>query len=85
MALLFGAIGTGMGKRITQDTVPRMSTEELKANLGAPDLVVIDVRAAKDWNGSDRKIAGAVREDPASPEKWAGNYPKEKTVVLYCA
>jgi rhodanese-related sulfurtransferase len=46
---------------------------------------VIDVRAAGDWDGSDRKIAGAVREDPAAAGKWEGKYPKGKTLVLYCA
>ena len=85
VTLLLAVLVTGMARHPAQDTVPRMSKEELKARLGAPDLVVIDVRVAKDWEGSDRKVAGAVREDPASPEKWAGMYSREKTLVLYCA
>ena len=76
---------TGMGGKPAADVAPRMTTEDLKARLGAADLVVIDVRAERDWKESDRKIAGAVREDPTAPDKWAGKYPVEKTVVLYCA
>jgi rhodanese-related sulfurtransferase len=75
---------TGMGEK-PADVAPRITTEDLKSRLGAADLVVIDVRAERDWKESGMKIAGAVREDPASPDKWAGKYPVEKTVVLYCA
>ncbi len=64
---------------------PRMPHEELKAMLGSPDLVIIDVRYGKDWTGSDSKIKGAVREDPKVFESWANKYPKDKTIVLYCA
>jgi len=63
----------------------RMTKEELKAMLDSPDLVVVDVRAGKDWTGSDQKIKGALREDPRKVDEWAAKYGKEKTVVLYCA
>jgi rhodanese-related sulfurtransferase len=76
---------TGMGGKPAADVAARMTTEDLKARLGAADLVVIDVRAEGDWKESDLKIAGAVREDPTGPDKWAGKYPLEKTFVLYCA
>ena len=82
---------TGMGKRPAVKTaktakeVQRMTTEELKARLGDADLMVIDVRTEGDWKESDQKIAGAVREDPAVLDTWAGKYPMEKTLVLYCA
>lgn len=85
MALLVSALVMGMGNRAATEGAPRMSKEELKARLGAQELVVIDVRAAGDWSESGEKIVGAVREEPASPEKWAGKYSKEKTLVLYCA
>jgi rhodanese-related sulfurtransferase len=64
---------------------PRMPTDELKAMLGSPDLVIVDVRYGKDWTDSDVKIKGAVREDPKVFEPWANKYPKDKTIVLYCA
>jgi rhodanese-related sulfurtransferase len=66
-------------------TVPRMSTDELKLRLGEVDLVVLDVRGNWDWDKSGEKIAGAERVNPAEAEQWAGNYPREKTLVLYCA
>jgi len=64
---------------------PRMTKEELKALLDNPNLVVMDVRTQRDWRESDLKIKGAVREDPGAIESWANKYPKEKTLVLYCA
>jgi len=63
----------------------RMTKEELRAMLGSPNLVVIDVRYGKDWTGSDLKIKGAVREDSGAIDSWANKYPKDKTLVFYCA
>jgi rhodanese-related sulfurtransferase len=63
----------------------RMSKDELKAMLGSPDLILLDVRYGKDWTDSDSKIKGAVREDPKLFESWSNKYPKDKTIVLYCA
>jgi rhodanese-related sulfurtransferase len=64
---------------------PRMPQEELKAMLASPDLIILDVRYGKDWTDSDVKIKGAVREDPKVFKSWANKYPKDKTIVLYCA
>ena len=66
--------------------VEKMSKDELKAMLGKPELVVIDVRQAGDLVKSNLKIKGAVREDPKQDIKsWADKYPRDKTIVLYCA
>ena len=65
--------------------VPRMTKEELKTKLNDPGLVIVDVRVGKDWKGSEFKIKGAVRENPGDFSSWAGKYPKDKTLVLYCA
>ncbi|UCF85519.1 MAG: hypothetical protein JSV50_07765 [Desulfobacteraceae bacterium] len=65
--------------------VPRMTKEELKSRLDDPDVVIVDVRIGKDWKGSEFKIKGAVREDPTDFSTWAEKYPKDKTLVLYCA
>jgi rhodanese-related sulfurtransferase len=62
-----------------------MTKEELKAKLGDPNFIVVDVRFGADWTGSDLKIKGAVREDPGAVESWANKYPKDKTLVFYCA
>jgi rhodanese-related sulfurtransferase len=65
--------------------VPRITKEELKAELENPDVVILDVRRGKDWTDSDQKIKGAIREDGKEYESWAENYPKDKKIVLYCA
>jgi rhodanese-related sulfurtransferase len=62
-----------------------MTKEELKAMLDNSNLVVMDVRTQQDWKESDLKIKGAVREDPGAVESWANKYPKDKTLVFYCA
>ena len=64
---------------------PRISTEELQAMLGSSDLVLLDVRTAKDWKKSDRKIVGSVRVDPIDVSSWAGDYSKDQKIILYCA
>jgi len=65
--------------------VPRISKDELKAKLGSPGIVLIDVRTGSDWEKSDEKITGAVRMDPANVDAWAATLPKDKEIILYCA
>ncbi len=83
--MLAGMLFFGIGTAFAEDSVPRMSKEELKAKLGSSDLVIIDVRGVKAGGRKERMIAGAVSEDSIAPEKWAARYVKEKTLVLYCA
>ena len=45
--------------------VPRMPKEELKALLGNPDLVIIDVRLDKDWTGIKRPYSAPCDCDGA--------------------
>jgi hypothetical protein len=78
MLLLWSSVGVAAD-------VPRMSKEELKAKLGNPEIVIVDVRAPSDWDRSDLKIKGAVREDPDDAKAWSGKYQKDKTLVFYCA
>ena len=66
-------------------SVPRMSTDELKSKLGDADLVVLDARGNWDWVKSEEQIPGSDRVSPGGASQWAANYPKEKTIVLYCA
>jgi hypothetical protein len=63
----------------------RMEKDALKARLGQPDIIVIDVRALTDWFLTSDKIKGAVRENPKEFGEWCGKYPKGKTIVLHCA
>lgn len=74
-----GSIGPALS-----DDAPRMTKETLKALLGNPDLVIIDVRYGKDWTQSDVKIKGAVREDPEDLKSWVHKYTPDQTIVLYC-
>jgi len=64
---------------------PRITKEDVKARLGAPDTSIIDVRTVSDWKESKLKIKGAVREDPNEVIGWASRYPKDRTLILYCA
>jgi rhodanese-related sulfurtransferase len=64
---------------------PRVDKETLKTWLSDPQVVILDVRAPNDWQGSDKKITGAVRQDPKEVKSWAASLPKEKKIVLYCA
>jgi hypothetical protein len=82
--IIFFMVGTSMLFAKSADA-PRMTKDELKGMLGIPDLVIVDVRYGKDWTDSDLKIQSAVREDPKVFESWANKYPKNKTIVLYCA
>lgn len=65
--------------------VSKMTKEELKSLLGDPSLVIVDVRAAADWNAEERKIKGSVRVDPSLADSLMKSYSKDKTVVFYCA
>ena len=67
------------------EEVPRMTREELKTLLDNPEVVILDVRASRDWNRGERKIKGAIRENPRLLRSWAHKYSKDKTLVLYCA
>ena len=62
-----------------------VDADTLKSWLGAPDLLLIDVRSAGTWNRSDIKIQGAVRGDPAKDKVavWGKNLPKDKKIVVY--
>jgi rhodanese-related sulfurtransferase len=80
LLLIVAFIGQALAKEAS-----RMTKEELKGLMGKPDVVIIDVRAKSDWEGSKEKIQGAVREDPKKVKDWAAKYPKDKTLIFYCA
>jgi hypothetical protein len=82
LALSTAIVGVFTIPAIAAD-VPRITKEELKSMLGNPDVVILDVRGAKQWKASKKKIKGAVWEDPGDTESWTDKYPKDKTLVLY--
>lgn len=65
--------------------VERITKEELKSMLGSPDIIIVDVRQPSHYDASGTKIKGAVREDPGKVTTWMEKYPKDKTLVFYCA
>ncbi len=67
------------------EAIPRMTKEQVKSMMGNPGFVIIDVRAPKDWDSSGSKINGANREDPSKAPTRADKYPKDKTLLFYCA
>ena len=86
VALIVGAaMVVLLAQPVAAGGAPKITAEELKAKLDDPDVIILDVRRAGHWKASDRKIAGAVREDPLDDvEGWGGNYAHDKTLVLYC-
>jgi rhodanese-related sulfurtransferase len=65
--------------------IERVSAKQLQGMLGRSDVIVVDVRSNSDWNKSESKIKGAVREDLSGISSWIDKYPKGKTLVFYCA
>ena len=62
-----------------------ISTEKLKTELGNPKITILDVRVPQDWNKSQWKIKGAIRESPNHVGQWMNKFSKDQTIVLYCA
>ncbi len=65
--------------------VPTMSKDELKSHLGSDKVVILDVRSGRDWSSSEFMIKGAIRAAGNDIATWSKDYPKDKTLVLYCA
>lgn len=87
--VLIAIVGLVLGLLFASESmaqeVPRVTKEELREMLDRQDVVIIDDRTGRDWNASEFKIKGAIREDPGKVDEWAGQYPKDRTLVIYCA
>ncbi len=88
VTILAGAVVAVLALALPMEGVaadaPRISPEVLKALIGNPDVVVIDVRRAGDYDKSGSKVQGALRESEKDVS-WSGKYGKDKLLVLYCA
>jgi hypothetical protein len=62
---------------------PLLDQETIKSWLSDRTVIILDVRAPKDWHVSAKKIKGAVRRDPDKVQTWAANLPRNKRIVLY--
>jgi len=80
--LVFLALAYGVARADDTHTITK---EQLRPMLGKPDVIIIDVRTNYDWDNSKAKIPGAVREEGMKFASWMKKYPKDKTLVLYCA
>ena len=49
------------------------------------DAVIVDVRTARSWWRSSKKILGAERGDPARVKEWEPNYTPGQILILYCS
>jgi rhodanese-related sulfurtransferase len=67
------------------EDAPRITKEEVKALLADTGVVILDARTGASWEGSDKKIKGAVRVDPDKVASWANSVSKDKKVVVYCS
>ena len=85
VSLLALALIVLAGALASADDSRAMTKEQLRSMLGKPDLIVIDLRTKYDWDNSNVKIKGAVREEGMKFGSWINKYPKDKTIVLYCA
>lgn len=85
MIIALTALTLFIVKPVMAEEVGLMSKDELKLSLGTSEVIILDVRAGRDWSASEYKIKGAVREDPSNFENWSSTYPKDKKLVLYCA
>ena len=61
-----------------------ITKEALRRMLGAPDLVVLDLRSENSWKDGEIKIRGAIREIPMEMISWAKKYSAEQRLVIYC-
>ena len=84
IALFLIALAVFAATPLFATSVPTMDKEELKSQLGSEKLVILDVRQGRDWSTSEFKIKDALRVDDGDLSI-AMNYPKDSTIVLYCA
>src|ERR1041385_4749802 len=65
--------------------VARITPEELKAELdGGADLLVVDLRHARDCEPEPRTLPGALRLPAEELEGRSQEIPRGRTLVLYC-
>ena len=82
LALAVILTGTAAAPAAAADA-PRITKEEARALLGAPNVVFVDARTESAWSKSDRKIKGAVRIDKWDLQMWASSYPDDTTFIIY--
>jgi len=82
VAVLLASSLTASAAAGTADA-PRITKEQAKALLGTPGVLFVDARTESAWNGSDRKINGAVRIDKWDLGMWSSGFPDDMTFIVY--
>ncbi len=67
------------------NSAPRIALWRAKYMLGKPDVLFVDVRTPRDIAASEERIPGAPWENSHDVAAWASRYPKDKTIIFYCA
>ncbi|MCW5201671.1 hypothetical protein VU13_01810 [Desulfobulbus sp. US5] len=83
--LIFVYLLLGATSLLAADEVQFMSAEELKANLNAENISILDARSERGWSNSDVKIPGAIRATWDNFDEWSVSLPKDNTLVFYCS
>ena len=83
VAWILLALIASAGPGCAQNAPQRITVAELNTFLANRQVIILDVRDPRDWDSSDRKIAGAVRMDPGNPDPTNLPIAKNATLVLY--
>lgn len=64
--------------------VPRITVAEASMLHRDAAALFVDVRTGRTWEASGRKIAGALRRDPAAVASWQAELDPRTPLILYC-
>ena len=63
--------------------IPRITLDEAQQKLGSPGVVFVDTRAVQDYQAA--RIRGALSLPVTEIAQRAGELPRDKHLILYCA
>ena len=68
------------------ETQSSIAPLDLYARLGTASApIVVDVRRQIDFADAKELIVGAFHRSPDETDRWAGDLPRERPIVVYCA
>ena len=82
---IFAAVFTLLTSTAIAANTDKITKEELRKIMGEDTVLILDVRTGRDWSSSEFKIKGADRVNSKEFNSWSNRYPKDNTLVLYCA
>ena len=83
LALLISLSLAVSGAAWADEAPLRVDKDTVKSWLGDSGVLIVDVRTNWSWRMSNKKIQGAVRQNPNKVKTWAASLPKDKKIVLY--